>query len=96
MILSPRAFDFRSLVAFTFFCVAGGAYGLEDAVGAAGLHALAQHGHLPPLFAKLHSRFGTPWVAILVNSFVVALLLPFSLSGTHRAEHVSLGVGVDS
>src|SRR5262245_58979049 len=28
--------NFRSLVALTFFCVAGGAYGLEDAVGAGG------------------------------------------------------------
>lgn len=32
----PRALDFRSLVALTFFCVAGGPYGIEDAVGAAG------------------------------------------------------------
>ena len=34
---SPQsALDFRALVALTFFCVAGGAYGLEDAVGAGG------------------------------------------------------------
>src|SRR5262249_10069366 len=32
----PRVLNFRSLVALTFFCVAGGAYGLEDAVGSAG------------------------------------------------------------
>jgi amino acid transporter len=32
----PRVLNFRSFVALTFFCVAGGAYGLEDAVGAAG------------------------------------------------------------
>lgn len=31
-----RELNFSSLVALTFFCVAGGAYGLEDAVGAAG------------------------------------------------------------
>lgn len=31
-----RTLSFSSLVALTFFCVAGGAYGLEDAVGAAG------------------------------------------------------------
>lgn len=31
-----RGFNLRSLVALTFFCVAGGAYGLEDAIGAGG------------------------------------------------------------
>ena len=31
-----RGLNLRALVALTFFCVAGGAYGLEDAVGAAG------------------------------------------------------------
>jgi amino acid transporter len=31
-----RTLNFNSLVALTFFCVAGGAYGLEDAVGAGG------------------------------------------------------------
>jgi amino acid transporter len=41
-------------------------------------YALAQQQLLPSVFAKLHPRFGTPWVAILVNSFVVALLIPFS------------------
>ncbi len=46
----PRVLNFRSLVALTFFCVAGGAYGLEDAVGAAG-----------PLFALLAILL-TPWV----------------------------------
>lgn len=32
----PRTLNLRALVGLTFFCVAGGAYGLEDAVGAAG------------------------------------------------------------
>ncbi len=32
----PRTLGFANLVALTFFCVAGGAYGFEDAVGAAG------------------------------------------------------------
>lgn len=41
-------------------------------------YALAQHGHLPPLLSQLHPRFGTPWVAILVNSVAVSLLMPFS------------------
>jgi len=31
-----RALNCTSLVALTFFCVAGGAFGLEDAVGSAG------------------------------------------------------------
>ncbi|HMA79280.1 MAG TPA: hypothetical protein VKR81_00255, partial [Candidatus Binatia bacterium] len=31
-----RDLNVSSLIALTFFCVAGGAYGLEDAVGAAG------------------------------------------------------------
>ena len=31
-----RTLGFGRLVALTFFCVAGGAYGFEDAVGAAG------------------------------------------------------------
>ncbi|MCS6863328.1 MAG: APC family permease, partial [Abditibacteriales bacterium] len=32
----PRTLGFASVVGITFFCVAGGAYGLEDAVGAVG------------------------------------------------------------
>lgn len=32
----PRTLNLRGLVALTFFCVAGGAYGLEDAVSAGG------------------------------------------------------------
>src|SRR5262244_3407 len=34
--LPRRTLGFTRLVALTFFCVAGGAYGFEDAVGAAG------------------------------------------------------------
>src|ERR1043165_3719779 len=36
MLQPRRTFGFARLVALTFFCVAGGAYGFEDAVGAAG------------------------------------------------------------
>ena len=32
----PRTLGLTGLVGLTFFCVAGGAYGLEDAVGAGG------------------------------------------------------------
>jgi amino acid transporter len=41
-------------------------------------YALATHGMFPTAFAKLHPRFGTPWVAILVNSVAIAALIPFS------------------
>jgi len=41
-------------------------------------YALALHTMLPSAFARLHPRFGTPWVAILVNSVTVAALIPFS------------------
>lgn len=36
--------------------------------------AMAEFGFLPPAFAKLHPRFGTPWVAILFQSLVFAIL----------------------
>jgi len=41
-------------------------------------YALALQQTLPAAFAKLQPRFGTPWVAIVVNSTVVATLIPFS------------------
>ncbi len=43
------------------------------------LYALAQTGKLPPLFARIHPRYRTPYVAILTQT-VVALLLV--LTGT--------------
>lgn len=36
--------------------------------------SMAQDGYLPQLFAAKHSKFGTPWVAILISSAVYALL----------------------
>jgi amino acid transporter len=41
-------------------------------------YALARQQLLPPIFAQLHPRFGTPWAAILVNSVIVTLLIAFS------------------
>jgi amino acid transporter len=41
-------------------------------------YAMAARGTLPPPLKKLHPRYATPWVAILVNSIGVALLIPFS------------------
>jgi len=41
-------------------------------------YAMSARGTLPALFKKLHPRHATPWVAILVNSAGVALLIPFS------------------
>lgn len=41
-------------------------------------YAMAARETLPRPLAKLHPRYATPWVAILVNSAGVALLIPFS------------------
>ena len=60
--LPPRVLNFRALVALTFFCVAGGAYGLEDAIGAAG-----------PLFALL-AIFIIPWVWSFPTALMAAEL----------------------
>jgi len=36
--------------------------------------SMAEDGYLPPVFAAKHSRFGTPWIAILISSAIYALL----------------------
>jgi amino acid transporter len=36
--------------------------------------ALAEDGYLPPFFTRRHSRFGTPWVAILISAAIYASL----------------------
>jgi amino acid transporter len=36
--------------------------------------AMAEDGYLPPIFAAKHSRYGTPWIAILISSAIYALL----------------------
>jgi amino acid transporter len=41
-------------------------------------YAMARRGTLPQTFAKIHPRYGTPWVTITVNSIGVACLTPFS------------------
>ena len=43
------------------------------------LYALAESGALPPVFAKIHPRFHTPYVAILTQSGLAAALM---LTGT--------------
>ena len=58
----PRTLRFTSLVGITFFCVAGGAYGLEDAVGAAG-----------PAWALL-AILVVPWVWSLPMALMTAEL----------------------
>lgn len=35
---------------------------------------MAEDGYLPPLLARLHPRFGTPWIAIVVSATVYCLL----------------------
>jgi amino acid transporter len=57
-----RTFGFRQLVALTFFCVAGGAYGFEDAVGAAG-----------PMIALL-ALFLAPWLWSFPTALMTAEL----------------------
>ncbi len=41
-------------------------------------YALARSRMLPAPLTKLHSRYGTPWIAVLVNSAVISLLMLFS------------------
>ena len=36
--------------------------------------AMAQDGYLAPILAKIHPRYGTPWIAILLSAFVYCLL----------------------
>lgn len=36
--------------------------------------AMSEDGYLPAALARLHPRFGTPWVAILVSAIIYALL----------------------
>ncbi len=43
------------------------------------LYALAQTGKLPPVFARIHPRFRTPYIAILTQTVVALLLM---LTGT--------------
>ena len=42
--------------------------------------AMADDGYMSPVLARLHSRFGTPWVAIVSSSVVYALLAWHSLT----------------
>ncbi|TMA08270.1 MAG: amino acid permease, partial [Deltaproteobacteria bacterium] len=57
-----RTLNFASLVALTFFCVAGGAYGIEDAVGAGG-----------PMLALL-ALLVVPWLWSLPMALMTAEL----------------------
>jgi amino acid transporter len=36
--------------------------------------SMSEDGHLPPVFAAKHPKFGTPWIAILISSAIYALL----------------------
>ena len=42
--------------------------------------AMAEDGYLSPAFAKTHSKFGTPWLAIVLSSAVYSLVAWHSLS----------------
>lgn len=41
--------------------------------------ALAEDGYLPPFLARRHSRYGTPWIAILISAAIYASLALRSL-----------------
>ena len=41
-------------------------------------YAMGERGMLPAPLKKLHTRYATPWVSILVNAVGVAALIPFS------------------
>ncbi|MBI2209034.1 MAG: hypothetical protein HYU47_00300 [Deltaproteobacteria bacterium] len=66
--MARRTLNFTGLVGLTFFCVAGGAYGLEDAVGAGG-----------PMIALL-ALLIVPWLW----SFPTALRALFGDAGGRR------------
>ena len=42
--------------------------------------AMADDGYMSPVLARLHPRFGTPWVAIVISSIIYALLAWHSLT----------------
>ncbi len=39
---------------------------------------LAEAGQLPPVLARVHARYGTPWVAVLVSSLIYTVFAGFS------------------
>jgi basic amino acid/polyamine antiporter, APA family len=52
--------------------------------------AMARDGLLPPVLAKVHPRFGTPWVISLITGCVVAVLAAF-VPLTELSELTSIG-----
>ena len=52
------------------------------------LFALADNGRVPAVFAQVHPRFRTPWIALLTQT---ALALPLALTGSF-AELAALSV----
>ncbi|MEB3196076.1 MAG: amino acid permease [Candidatus Sericytochromatia bacterium] len=52
--------------------------------------AMSRDGLLPPFFGKVHERFGTPWVATLINGLSVALITGF-LRLDEIAEMTNIG-----
>ncbi len=39
---------------------------------------LAQADQLPPLLARIHARYGTPWIAVVVSSLIYSAFVAFS------------------
>jgi basic amino acid/polyamine antiporter, APA family len=54
------------------------------------LFAMARDGLLPPVFARVHPRFGTPWLITVITTVVVAALAGF-VPLAKLSELVSIG-----
>ncbi len=53
-------------------------------------YAMSRDGLLPPLFGKVHHKFGTPWIATIITGVVAALIAGFFPIGL-LGELVSIG-----
>lgn len=52
--------------------------------------AIGIDNYLPPILGKVHPKFGTPYIALLVQGVLVSILLVIAVSGTKIQEAYSL------
>lgn len=52
--------------------------------------AIGIDNYLPPILGKVHPKFGTPYIALLVQGVLVSILLLIAVSGTKIQEAYSL------
>lgn len=52
--------------------------------------AIGIDNYLPPILGKVHSKYGTPYIALLVQGVLVSILLLIAVSGTKIQEAYSL------